>query len=86
MMKDNEKDPKSQPDSFSKPRTIPSNWDVSAFSLQVNSSHDHGFEEPLESELPEESAAADETAQDWSPEPFPKPRTIPGNWDTSNLK
>ncbi|MFC1923467.1 hypothetical protein ACFLY4_09295 [Chloroflexota bacterium] len=79
----NEKyDPKSQPESFSKPRTIPSKWDVSAFQSQITASQTNELEQQSEVPDPVETEQPD---PEWEPDPFPKPRTIPGNWDTSSL-
>ena len=77
--------PKSRPESFSKPRTIPSKWDVSAFRSQITTTQDNNLEQPSEENHPVESDDAEQAATDWKPDPFPEPRTIPGKWDTSSL-
>lgn len=78
--------PKSRPEPFSKPRTIPSKWDVSAFPSQITASQDNHLEQPSEDKHPVEDDDAEQAEPEWKPDPFPEPRTIPGKWDTSNLK
>jgi hypothetical protein len=80
-----EYDPKSRPESFSKPRTIPSKWDVSAFSSQLTDSQDSSLEQQSEAQNTDETTDDEQVEHDWNPDPFPEPRTIPGKWDTSNL-
>lgn len=81
-----EQDPKSKPESFSKPRTIPSKWDVSAFLSQITTSQKDNLEQQTEVQQPIETAGTEQAAPDLKPDPFPEPRTIPGNWDISSLK
>ena len=78
--------PKSRPEPFSKPRTIPTKWDVSAFPSQITASQDNHLEQPSEEKHPDEDDDAEQAEPEWKPDPFPEPRTIPGKWDTSNLK
>lgn len=83
--KNEEYDPESRPEKFSKPRTIPSKWDVSAFQSQITASQNENLEQQSEEKQPVETADAEQDAPDWKPDPFPEPRTIPGKWDTSSL-
>ena len=78
--------PKSRPEPFSKPRTIPTKWDVSAFPSQITAPKDKNLEQSSEEKPPDESDDAEQEVSDWKTDPFPEPRTIPGKWDTSNLK
>jgi hypothetical protein len=84
--KDVKYDPKPQPDSFKKPRTIPSNWDVSAFSTQIPETQKNGIEQQSDGQQVDEPEEGQQSSEEWNPEPFPEPRTIPGKWDTSNLE
>jgi hypothetical protein len=83
--KNEEYDPKSLPDPFSKPRTIPSKWDVSAFQSQITTSQNDELEQQSEEPDPVETAGDEQPTAEWEPDPFPEPRTIPGKWDTSSL-
>ena len=73
--------------SFFEPRTIPKKWDVSAFVSRGTTDDAKGkAEQPAESiEQPEADSPEDESTN-WNPDPFPQPRTIPGNWDVSDMK
>jgi hypothetical protein len=78
-------DPQQKSESFMEPRTIPKNWDVSAFESPETTSRDDSHEQPQESDAAEGtgSAEGDETKATF--DPFPQPRTIPGNWEVSDL-
>jgi hypothetical protein len=72
--------------SFYEPRTIPQKWDVSAFAVPTSSDQNDTGEqsaEPVELSKPENS---EDDSTNWSPDPFPQPRTIPGKWDVSDMK
>ena len=72
-------------ESFMEPRTIPKNWDVSAFETPETTSGDDSVDQPVEPEAPEsaETYEGDETKVTF--DPFPQPRTVPGNWEVSDL-
>ena len=72
--------------SFYEPRTIPKKWDVSAFVSRGTSTSKGEAEQPAEPINPTESGKEDEQQTNWNPNPFPQPRTIPGNWDVSGMK
>ena len=72
--------------SFFEPRTIPEKWDVSAFDSHAKPAQNSTEPQSEESvEQPQPDSDKDET-NTWNPEPFPQPRTIPGNWDVSDMK
>ena len=58
------------PETFSEPRTVPKNWDVSA----LLPPYQGGLGGILQSNDPE-----------YHPDPFPEPRTFPPQWDVSEL-
>jgi hypothetical protein len=72
--------------SFYEPRTIPKKWDVSAFVSRGISASKGAAEQPIEPINPPESENEDDQQSNWNPNPFPQPRTIPGNWDVSGMK
>jgi hypothetical protein len=59
------------PDTFPKPRTLPSGWDSSAL-MSTNGYQDN--------DEVDSSRTESRDAEDWVPEKFPKPRTLPKNW------
>jgi hypothetical protein len=73
---------------FSEPRTVPGGWDVDPLRqpIALNSSEaeaDYAEYVPS-SDNPE--AGIQDISQEWQPEKFSEPRTIPGGWDTSEFK
>ena len=78
-------DPKSTPDSFTEPRTIPKQWDVSAFKTPSTPVQRGSTDQPAESTHLASSQPQGDGGTDTTFEPFPEPRTIPGNWDVSDL-
>jgi hypothetical protein len=72
--------------SFDEPRTIPKKWDVSAFVSRETSARKGAEDQPAEPNNPQNSGIEDDQQSDWRPNPFPQPRTIPGNWDVSGMK
>ena len=78
-------DPKQTPDSFTEPRTIPEQWDVSAFITPSTPVQNGSTDQPTESThlVSNNPVGTGETNSIF--DPFPKPRTIPGNWDVSDL-
>ena len=72
--------------SFYEPRTIPKKWDVSAFVSHGKPTREGTEEVASEpADLTQPDFEVDDSPQS-SPEPFPQPRTIPGNWDVSGMK
>lgn len=82
---DGEQAPQQKTESFIEPRTIPKNWDVSAFESPESSSRDGSLEQPQvpDGAVGPGSTASDETKANF--DPFPQPRTVPGNWEVSDL-
>jgi len=77
----------SQPNSasFMEPRTIPKKWDVSAFKTHSTPARDENIDQPVEPSDPVETNTLEDDGSDALFDPFPQPRTVPGNWDVSNL-
>ena len=77
--------PQQESESFMEPRTIPKNWDVSAFESPETPARDGSVDQPSQPEAPESagSSEGDETKANF--DPFPQPRTVPGNWEVSDL-
>jgi hypothetical protein len=82
---DGEQSPKPSSDPFMEPRTIPKNWDVSAFETQETSSRDSSADQPSEPKTPEDTGTHEGEGTEATFDPFPQPRTVPGNWDVSDL-
>jgi hypothetical protein len=78
-------DPKTSSESFKEPRTIPKNWDVSTFDSQVTSSTTISGNSAGELETPAATGSNDSEGTNTAFDPFPQPRTVPGNWDVSDL-
>jgi hypothetical protein len=76
--------PQQKSESFMEPRTIPKNWDVSAFETPEFSPTDGSFESG-EPTLSEEGGSSDGDETKANFDPFPQPRTVPGNWEVSDL-
>ena len=77
--------PQSESESFLEPRTIPKNWDVSAFVSHATASRNGNTEQPTESTNPVETNPVEDSDSDAPFDPFPQPRTIPGKWDVSDM-
>lgn len=73
-------------ESFYEPRTIPEKWDVSAFVSHGRPAQKGAGEIPAEPGVPAQPDFPEDESSKTSPDPFPKPRTIPGNWDVSGMK
>lgn len=73
-----------QSESFLEPRTIPKKWDVSAFDSYSTPSRNGNSAESTDSTDPDETYTT-EVGPDSVLDPFPQPRTVPGNWDVSDL-
>jgi hypothetical protein len=80
-----EPDPRPSSDSFMEPRTIPKKWDVSAFESTDTSSRDGSTKPPSEPTTSDDTRTYDGEGSEATFEPFPKPRTVPGQWDVSDL-
>lgn len=78
-------DPQISSESFMEPRTIPKNWDVSTFDLPVTSSTASSGNSAGEQETKAAAGSYDSDGTNTAFDPFPQPRTVPGNWDVSNL-
>jgi hypothetical protein len=91
---EDKQNPQSEPvwqrDAFPQPRTISGNWDLSEMLASPQTPLD-----PPVTCVPDEAcfeigAEEDpaEATEDWpvSFDPFPKPNTIPGKWDTSAFR
>jgi hypothetical protein len=85
LEKNGEGSHKPQSESFLEPRTIPKNWDVSAFVSHLAQSRNENIEQPAESTNPVETNTVEDSGSDSVFDPFPQPRTIPGNWDVSEM-
>ena len=85
LEKNGEGSHKSQSESFLEPRTIPKNWDVSAFVSHSTPARNENTEQPAESTNPVETNPVEDSGSDSVFDPFPQPRTIPGNWDVSEM-
>jgi hypothetical protein len=89
MTKVNDLDGKQAPqlstDSFLEPRTIPKNWDVSAFESQGTSSRDESAGQAEESDISPNTDNYEDEGAEAAFDPFPQPRTVPGQWDVSDL-
>lgn len=72
--------------SFNELRTIPENWDVSAFVPNKNPNPNGAADSPAEAADQISKDDQDSGSTSWCPESFPQPRTIPGKWDISGLK
>jgi hypothetical protein len=77
--------PNKSADSFMEPRTIPKLWDVSAFNEHSIPSRNGNADQPVESSNLDSSNRFEDCDTDSKFDPFPQPRTIPGNWDVSDL-
>ena len=82
---DGEQTPKPSSDPFMEPRTIPKNWDVSAFESPGTSSRDEPADKPDEPKAPDSTSIYEDDGAEANFDPFPQPRTGPGNWDVSDL-
>ena len=82
---DGEGAPQSSSDSFLEPRTIPKNWDVSAFESQETPSREDSADQVEESDSSPKTDNYEGEGTDTAFDPFPQPRTIPGQWDVSDL-
>jgi hypothetical protein len=82
---DGEGAPQPSSDSFMEPRTIPKNWDVSAFESQETSSRDDSAGQREESETSPKTDNYEGEGPAAAFDPFPQPRTVPGQWDVSDL-
>ena len=82
---DDERDPKTPSEPFKEPRTIPKNWDVSAFESQETSSREESAGQAEESDISPNTDNYEDEGAEAAFDPFPQPRTVPGNWDVSDL-
>ena len=82
---DGELDPKPSSEPVMEPRTIPKKWDVSAFNAQETSSRDEPADKPDEPKAPDSTGTYEDDGAEANFDPFPQPRTVPGNWDVSDL-
>ena len=82
---DGEQAPQTSSDPFIEPRTIPKNWDVSAFEPQETSSREDSAGQVEESDSMPKTDNYEGEGPDAAFDPFPQPRTIPGQWDVSDL-
>lgn len=78
-------DPQPSSESFMEPRTIPKKWDVSAFKLPETSSGSGSAGQSDESDTSESADTYEGDGMETTLDPFPQPRTVPGNWDVSDL-
>ena len=78
-------DPQPSSESFMEPRTIPKKWDVSAFKSPETSSRSGSAGQSGESDTPESADTYEGDETEATLDPFPQPRTVPGNWDVSDL-
>ena len=78
-------DPGNSSESFKEPRTIPKNWDVSTFDSQITSSTTSSGNSAGELETHAAGGPSDSEGTNTAFDPFPQPRTVPGNWDVSDL-
>lgn len=77
--------PQSSSESFLEPRTIPKNWDVSAFESPGTSPSDGSDNPPGEPEPSANAGTYDSDDSEANFDKFPQPRTVPGKWDVSDL-
>jgi hypothetical protein len=77
--------PQQETESFMEPRTIPKHWDVSAFETQDASSRDEAIIHAGESKTPADNDPSQSDGTSATFESFPQPKTVPGNWDVSDL-
>ena len=77
--------PQKSSESFMEPRTIPKNWDVSAFETPGNSSKGGSANPVGEPETTADTRSSEGDDLGATFDPFPQPRTIPGHWDVSDL-
>ena len=82
---DGEQTPKPSSEPFMEPRTIPKNWDVSAFETQETSSREDSAGQVEESDSIPKTDNFEGEGPDADFDPFPEPRTVPGQWDVSDL-
>jgi hypothetical protein len=82
---DGEQAPQPSSEAFMEPRTIPKKWDVSAFKSPETSPRDASADQSSESDTPESTSTYEGDETEATFDPFPKPRTVPGNWDVSDL-
>jgi hypothetical protein len=75
----------SQSESFFEPRTIPKKWDVSAFDSHLTPSRNGNPDQTSETTDPDDTYTVEESESEAVLDPFPQPRTVPGNWDVSDL-
>ncbi len=83
--KSGEQSHKPQSESSLEPRTIPKKWDVSAFVSRLALSQKENADQSVEPIDPVETNTLEDGGSDPLFDPFPQPRTIPGNWDVSDL-
>lgn len=74
-----------QSETFLEPRTIPKKWDVSSFGSAPTPSRDGNSAESTASTETGETNTVEESGSDTVLDPFPQPRTVPSNWDVSDL-
>jgi hypothetical protein len=72
--------------SFYEPHTIPKKWDVSAFVSRGTPAWKGADKEKSETAEQDQSDVSEDESASSNLDPFPQPRTIPGNWDVSDLK
>ena len=82
---DGSRDPQASSDSFMEPRTIPKNWDVSAFESTDPATSGGSPEQPEETTSAENDKPNEGEGTSATFDPFPQPRTVPGQWDVSDL-
>ena len=82
---DGEKIPQPSSDSFVEPRTIPKKWDVSAFKSPETASGDDSAGQTSEPDTHDSTDTYEGDGTEATFDPFPQPRTVPGNWDVSDL-
>ena len=80
-----EEAPQPPSESFKEPRTIPKKWDVSAFNTHSRPARNENADQSVEPIDPVETNTLEDGGSDPLFDPFPQPRTIPGNWDVSDL-
>ena len=82
---DGKQPPQPSSKSFMEPRTIPKNWDVSAFESQETSSREESAGQAEESDISPNTDNYEDEGAEAAFDPFPQPRTVPGNWDVSDV-
>lgn len=73
---------------FSEPRTVPGGWDVDPLRQPMDQdASEAGADSEGYTPFPNTpEAGAEVSSQEWQPEKFSEPRTIPHGWDTSVFK